>query len=66
MKNEFARQIITEYVFSEFDIKSLYRFIDSNTNDEMEKKLMAESLLTKALQKGVIALSKDAKWKKIR
>ena len=61
MNNEFAKQIITEYVFSEFDIKSLYRFIDSNTNDEMEKKLMAESLLTKALQKGVIALSKDAK-----
>lgn len=63
MSNELAKQIITEYVFSEFDIKALYKFINSEINDETEKKLQAESLLTKALQKGVIALGKNKKKK---
>lgn len=61
MNNELAKQIITDYVFAEFNIKSLYKFIDSKITDETDKKLHAESLLTKALQKGVVALGKETK-----
>lgn len=57
MEKELAKQIITEYVFSDYKIESLYKFVDVKINDELQKKLYAESLLTKALQKAVIALN---------
>lgn len=59
MDNNLAKEIITEYVFSDYDIKSLYIFIDKNITDEREKKLYAESLLTKALRNAIIALKKN-------
>lgn len=57
MTNKLAKQIITEYVFSDFSIKSIYKFLDAHITDEMEQKLYAKSLLTKAFQKAVIALN---------
>lgn len=57
MENELAKQIITEYVFSDYKMESLYQFVDDNITNELQKKLYAESLLTQALQKAVIALT---------
>ena len=59
MEKDLAKQIITEYVFSEFDIKSVYKFVDNNITDDLTKKLYAESLLTSALQKCVNALNQS-------
>ena len=59
MEKDLAKQIITEYVFSEFDIKSVYKFVDNNITDDLTKKLYAESLLTSALQKSVNALNQS-------
>lgn len=63
MENEFAKQIITEYVFGDNKMESLYKFVNDNISDELQRKLYAESLLTKALQKAVIALSQETKKK---
>ena len=57
MENKLAKQIITEYVFGDYKIESLYKFVDASITDDLQKKLYAESLLTKALQKAVIALT---------
>lgn len=57
MENELAKQIITEYVFGDYKIESLYKFVDASITDELQKKLYAESLLTRALHKAVIALN---------
>ena len=57
MTNEMAKQIITKYVFSDFSIKSIYKFVDESITDELNQKLYAESLLIKAFQKAVIALN---------
>ena len=59
MTNEFAKNIITEYVFADYDISSIYKFLNTETSlDESEKQLYSEALLTRAMQKAVIALSK--------
>ena len=58
MTNELAKNIIVEYVFSDYDISSIYKFLDKEVLNESEKKLCSEALLTKAMQKTVIALSK--------
>lgn len=57
MSNELAKQIITEFVFGDLNIESIDKFVNESITDTMERKLLAESLLTKALQKAVIALN---------
>lgn len=59
MTNELAKDIITEYIFSDYDISSIYKFLNDESLDELDKKLYSESLLTKAMQKAVIALSRQ-------
>ena len=59
MDSNMAKQILKEYVFAEFEIKSLYKFVSNEITDELEKKLTAETLLSKAIQKGIISLSKE-------
>lgn len=56
MEKELAKQIITEYVFGDFKLSSIYKFVDDSITDEVNKKLYAESLLTTALQKSIVAL----------
>lgn len=64
MDSNMAKQILKEYVFAEFEIKSLYKFVSNEITDELEKKLIAETLLSTAIQKGVIALGKETENKK--
>lgn len=61
MDNILAKEIITEYCFGDFQIESIYKFVNPNIFDEIEKKSYAEALLTKALQKSVIALNQENK-----
>lgn len=35
MEKELAKQIITEYVFGDFDIKAIYKFVDSNVAENL-------------------------------
>ena len=58
MNNELARQIITEFVFGDYKIESIDKFVNKSITDKMERKLLAESMLTQALQKAVVALGK--------
>ncbi len=59
MTNELAKNIITEYFFADYDISSIYKFLNTEASlDESEKQLYSEALLTRAMQKAVIALSK--------
>ena len=59
MTNELAKNIITEYVFADYDISSIYKFLNTEASlDESEKRLYSEALLTMAMQKAVIALTK--------
>lgn len=60
MTNELAKNIITEYVFADYDISSIYKFLNTEASlDESEKQLYSEALLTRAMQKAVIALTKS-------
>ena len=53
-----AKEIITEYVFSNYKLESLYPIVDKKIPDadERNRRLYAETFLTDALQKAVIAL----------
>lgn len=53
-----AKEIITEYVFSDYKLEALYPIVDEKIPDadEKDKRLYAETFLTDALQKAVIAL----------
>lgn len=57
MENSLAINIITEYTFGNYEIKSIYKYLPLSITDGAERKLYAESLLTKAMQKAVIALN---------
>lgn len=61
-----AKEIITEYVFSDYKLESLYPIVDKKfpDADERNRKLYAESFLTDALQKAVIALGWNEKSSK--
>ena len=59
MDNQLAKDIITEYCFSDFNMQSIYKFVDPNITDPVDIKLYADALLAKALQKGVIALNQQ-------
>lgn len=53
-----AKEIITEYVFSDYKLESLYPIVDKKIpdTDERNKRLYAETFFTDALKKAVIAL----------
>lgn len=53
-----AKEIITEYVFSDYKLEALYPIVDEKIPDadERDRKLYAEAFLNDALQKAVIAL----------
>lgn len=53
-----AKEIITEYVFSDYKLEALYPIVDEKIPDadEKDKRLYAETFLTDALQNAVIAL----------
>lgn len=57
MTNELAKNIIKEYVFSDYNISSIYKFLNKEALDELEKKLYSEALLTEAMRKATIALT---------
>ena len=57
MDNKKAIEIITEYVFGDYKLESLYKFVKAE--DDREKKLYAEALLTEAMKKAVVALSEN-------
>ena len=59
MDNQLAKDIITEYCFSDFTMQSVYKFVDPNITDPVDIKLYADALLAKALQKGIIALNQQ-------
>lgn len=56
-----AKEIITEYVFSDYKLESLYPIVNKKfpDADERDRKLYAESFLTDALQKAVSALGRN-------
>lgn len=58
MTQKEAKEIITEYVFSDYKLEALYPIVDEKfpDADERDKKLYAEAFLNDALQKAVIAL----------
>lgn len=58
MTNEFAKNIITEFVFSDYNISSIYKFLDEEIAEELPKELYAKALLTEAMRKAAAALSK--------
>lgn len=53
-----AKQIITEYVFSDYKLEALYPIVDEKIPDanERDRRLYAEAFLNDALQKAVVAL----------
>lgn len=56
MENKKAKEIILDYVFGDYDIKSIYKHLNVTTGDPLEKQLYAKALLTEALRTAVKAL----------
>ncbi len=54
MDNNTAKEIITEYIFADYNMDVLNRYLNVNNQDQLHRK----ALLTEALRKAVIALSK--------
>lgn len=54
MDNNTAKEIITEYIFADYNMDVLNRYLNVNNQDQLHRK----ALLTEALRKTVIALSK--------
>lgn len=54
MDNNTAKEIITEYIFADYNMDVLNRYLNANDQDQLHR----EALLTEALKKAVIALSK--------
>ena len=61
-----AKEIISEYVFSDYKLESLYPIVNKKFPDvdERDRKLYAESFLTDALQKAVSALGRNEELSK--
>lgn len=55
MDNNTAKEIITEYIFADYNMDVLNRYLNVNNQDQLHRK----ALLTEALRKAVIALSKQ-------
>lgn len=56
MNNEKAKEIILDYVFGDYDIKSIYKHLNVVADDPLEKQLYAKALLTEALRTAIKAL----------
>lgn len=55
MDNNTAKEIITEYIFADYNMDILNRYLNINDQDQLHR----EALLTEALRKAVIALSEE-------
>ena len=55
MDNNTAKEIITKYIFANYDMDVLNRYLNINNQDQLHRK----ALLTEALRKAIIALSKE-------
>lgn len=55
MDNNTAKEIITEYIFADYNMDVLNRYLNINDQDQSHR----EALLTEALRKAVIALGKE-------
>ena len=55
MDNNTAKEIITEYIFADYNMDVLNRYLNVNDQDQLHRK----ALLTEALRKAVIALGKQ-------
>lgn len=55
MDNNTAKEIITEYIFADYNMNVLNRYLNANDQDQLHR----EALLTEALRKAIIALSKE-------
>ena len=55
MDNNTAKEIITEYIFADYNMDVLNRYLNLPDQDELHR----EALLTEALRKAVIALGKE-------
>jgi hypothetical protein len=54
MDNNTAKEIITEYIFADYNMNVLNRYLNANNQDQLHR----EALLTEALRKAIIALNK--------
>lgn len=54
MDNNTAKEIITEYIFADYNMNVLNRHLNANDQDQLHR----EVLLTEALRKAIIALNK--------
>lgn len=55
MDNNTAKEIITEYIFVDYNMDILNRYLNVDDQDQLHR----EALLTEALRKAIIALSKE-------
>lgn len=55
MDNHTAKEIIIEYIFADYNMDVLNRYLNISEQDQLHR----ETLLTEALRKAVIALSKE-------
>lgn len=55
MDNHTAKEIIIEYIFADYNMDVLNRYLNISEQDQLHR----EALLTEALRKAVIALSKE-------
>lgn len=55
MDNNTAKEIITEYIFADYNMNVLNRYLNANDQDQLHR----EALLTEALRKAIIALNKE-------
>lgn len=55
MNNNTAKEIITEYIFADYNMDVLNRYLNINDQDQLHR----EALLHEALRKAVIALGKE-------
>ena len=54
MDNNTAKEIITEYIFADYNMDVLNRYLNANDQDQLHR----EALLTDALRKDVLSLIK--------
>lgn len=55
MDNNTAKEIITEYIFADYNMNVLNRYLNIDDQDQLHR----EALLTEALRKAVISLGKE-------
>lgn len=53
--NNTAKEIITEYIFADYNMNVLNRYLNINDQDQLHRK----ALLYEALKKAIIALGKE-------